>query len=1764
MDVFNSMILRSVCLVVVLWSFGTSAQDTCHCLNPTQCANFREQGCSPCQSPWWGPYCQAQNIAYSQVTQQKSVYVEYDALGNIVSIGNSNLAVDGSKTTTDIRTCARTLRYTTGTYFTLRLPSSPRIAGIRVYFPIIGDSLEGLQILVDGDLCYESTTATLPVDIPCSTTLIGSNITLYLPRERYLSVCEIEVNVCGDGWYGAQCEKRCTCKETDPICNPINGACPSGCPDGYGDVDCKVCADGRYGTNCSAVCGNCLNGVICDKTTGVCPNGCTVGFFTSKCNTQCSDGRFGPQCASVCGSCQNKQPCDKQTGACPAGCAPGYSGIMCSTPCNAGTYGTSCQFACGRCRNGDVCDTVSGMCFKGCDAGWTGVTCNTECGLGTFGQDCVQTCGHCKVNTVCSTVNGFCPEGCSPGFAGAICQTECPSFTYGSSCSNRCGQCKDSTPCDKITGLCPGDCQPGYKRPYCRSACDDGTYGANCESSCGSCRNKAPCDKVTGSCPSGCDPGKTGNLCVEDCAEGTYGSGCSFNCGRCRPGVVCDRVDGSCPSGCQDGYNGTLCLQTCPRGTYGFSCFKRCGQCLDLESCDFATGVCPSTGCRPGWRGALCNEVCTDRTYGSNCNQQCGNCTDDDLCDKENGRCPNGCKPGYKWEQCQTKCDPGRYGQGCSFECGKCKDGAPCNHVDGSCPDGCVIGWTGVNCDKECPNGYYGDACVKSCGRCKDNVPCNKVTGLCSACAPGWITEYCNTNCPNGTFGAECNSPCGACKDAAYCQHVTGDCPDVCEPGWQGLNCLTECENGTYGERCQETCGQCKAGTTCNKVTGDCEGGCGPGFKGTQCRETCDAGTFGDACSLTCGHCDTASCKSVTGACPSCLAGWKGDTCTEECEDGKHGPNCANTCGTCQDGVPCNRTSGVCPTGCMPGFTGQDCTLRCPDGSYGDGCATECGRCQDSVACDYITGVCPEGCQPSWIGDKCDKECDIGYYGDDCNNTCGRCAGEGGCDKVSGACPFKCQKGFTGLLCVEPIDIKTQEGNMSMILAVVFTLVIALAVILCVVVVCCYRRRRERINRNSSDRILDPLDDGDPFSRAANGKVPIAFQNQIYNTAGRGSVLSVQSENTKHRSDLLSQLDPVPDTESSSLGFSTTSNTTGTSALTPSRVQAITTDEDGFDIESVNSEFNWPSEDNTSTAFSVYEINEHIELKMAAGGFENEFSLLPNGLRKSHAIGLLPENQSKNRYPRVLPYDDCRVVLSQSDGTDGSSYINASHIDGYTIMEEYIATQGPTAETVNDFWRMLWERNVCKVVMLGRTKENGKVKCQKYWPDIKDGKTYGNLSVTCIKMVSRAHYTVREFYVYDHQAAEKRVVTQFQFASWLADDFPSTPALVGFIKHVNKLASPTCPVVVHCSSGVGRTGTFIAINAMVEQARAEPEVDVFKFVCRMRLHRPEMVRTRVQYAGVHLALQEMLASKDTLLSSAELMEKYRTQSFRSLSASSRPRVEYQVLESMRPTLSEEDTQFARRQENVEKNRSMNILPGVLHRVLLKGTTRNPNPYINAVYLPSVLHRRGFIVTQQPLFHSVEQFWTLVQEQESVTIVSLTPPDLNPVDLKDYGEYMPLREGEALSVGKFDVLLKSTVNTREEIPEKTLILRTKGEDDFTPSRHVKVFSVPDWSANEDIPSNKLVLLLLLEMLVKRQKDAGLHPIIVHCLDGASRSGLFCAVSNIISRLKMDKEVDIFLIVRELQCIRPAIITSSSQYTFCFEVARNYLKNPEPLA
>uniref|UniRef100_A0A673J6N0 Tyrosine-protein phosphatase non-receptor type 9 n=1 Tax=Sinocyclocheilus rhinocerous TaxID=307959 RepID=A0A673J6N0_9TELE len=250
-------------------------------------------------------------------------------------------------------------------------------------------------------------------------------------------------------------------------------------------------------------------------------------------------------------------------------------------------------------------------------------------------------------------------------------------------------------------------------------------------------------------------------------------------------------------------------------------------------------------------------------------------------------------------------------------------------------------------------------------------------------------------------------------------------------------------------------------------------------------------------------------------------------------------------------------------------------------------------------------------------------------------------------------------------------------------------------------------------------------------------------------------------------------------------------------------------------------------------------------------------------------------NQERNRYGDVLCLDQTRVRLERSD------YINASFMDGYKQKNAYIGTQGPLEKTYGDFWRMVWEQSVLVIVMTTRTDEGGRRKCGQYWPKEEGGQeVYGHIAVVNHRVDKHAHFNQTTLELHNTETFEQRQVTHFQFLSWPDYGVPSSALslidFLGAVKHQQQWAVQAFgsqwrghpldpPMVVHCSAGIGRTGTFCALNICLSQLQDVGTLNVCQTVRRMRAQRAFSIQTPEQYYFCHTAILEH-AQRQGLLS----------------------------------------------------------------------------------------------------------------------------------------------------------------------------------------------------------------------------------------------------------------------------------------------------------
>nr|KAF6470188.1 protein tyrosine phosphatase receptor type N2 [Molossus molossus] len=244
----------------------------------------------------------------------------------------------------------------------------------------------------------------------------------------------------------------------------------------------------------------------------------------------------------------------------------------------------------------------------------------------------------------------------------------------------------------------------------------------------------------------------------------------------------------------------------------------------------------------------------------------------------------------------------------------------------------------------------------------------------------------------------------------------------------------------------------------------------------------------------------------------------------------------------------------------------------------------------------------------------------------------------------------------------------------------------------------------------------------------------------------------------------------------------------------------------------------------------------------------------------SSLVAQREENLPKNRCPAVLTYDHSRILLKAENSHSNSDYINASPImDHDPRNPAYIATQGPLPATVADFWQMVWESGCVVIVMLTPVSESGVRQCCHYWPD-EGSNLYHVYEVNLVsEHIWCEDFLVRSFYLKNLQTSETRTVTQFHFLSWYDQGVPSsTRSLLDFRRKVNKCyKGRSCPIIVHCSDGAGRSGTYILIDMVLNKmAKGAKEIDIAATLEHLRDQRPGMVQTKEQFEFALTAVAE--------------------------------------------------------------------------------------------------------------------------------------------------------------------------------------------------------------------------------------------------------------------------------------------------------------------
>ncbi|XP_068569515.1 receptor-type tyrosine-protein phosphatase delta-like isoform X23 [Cebidichthys violaceus] len=566
----------------------------------------------------------------------------------------------------------------------------------------------------------------------------------------------------------------------------------------------------------------------------------------------------------------------------------------------------------------------------------------------------------------------------------------------------------------------------------------------------------------------------------------------------------------------------------------------------------------------------------------------------------------------------------------------------------------------------------------------------------------------------------------------------------------------------------------------------------------------------------------------------------------------------------------------------------------------------------------------------------------------------------------------------------------------------------------------------------------------------------------------------------------------------------------------------------------------------------IMDLADHLERLKANDNlkFSQEYESIDPGQQFTWEHSNLEVNKPKNRYANVIAYDHSRVLLSAIDGIPGSDYINANYIDGYRKQNAYIATQGSLPETFGEFWRMIWEQRSAIIVMMTKLEERSRVKCDQYWPT-RATETYGLIQVTLLDTVELATYCVRTFALFKNGSSEKREVRQFQFTAWPDHGVPEHPTpFLAFLRRVKACNPPDAgPMAVHCSAGVGRTGCFIVIDAMMERIKHEKTVDIYGHVTLMRAQRNYMVQTEDQYVFIHDALQEAVNCGTTEVPARNLYAYIQ----KLTQIEGGENVTGMELEFKRLANTKAHTSrfiSANLPCNKFKNRLVNIMPYESTRVCLQPIRGvEGSDYINASFIDGYRQQKAYIATQGPLAETTEDFWRMLWEHNSTIVVMLTK--LREMGREKCHQYWPAERSARYQYFVVDPMAE--YNMPQYILREFKVTDARDGQ----SRTVRQFQFTDWP-EQGVPKSGEGFIDFIGQVHKTKEQFGQDgPISVHCSAGVGRTGVFITLSIVLERMRYEGVVDIFQTVKMLRTQRPAMVQTEDQYQFCYRAGLEYL-------
>ncbi|XP_041475123.1 receptor-type tyrosine-protein phosphatase kappa-like isoform X2 [Lytechinus variegatus] len=1609
------------------------------------------------------------------------------------------------------------------------------------------------------------------------------------------------VRGCLDNHWGPECQYTCPTCYNGGVCDDVRGRCI--CPPGFTGDQCQTaCDQGKFGQGCLGSCeaigagrNDCSGAVFCLPDPYGCS--CAAGWMGLNCNQACPSGTYGAGCTETC-HCNSSEPCDPITGACSNGCDDGWTGDQCQVTVlditsvlrqggvhdapggtnfvgifmigdTSITEDPSLRYHIGREVDTGPGETGHGAYFivdgeeQTQDLQETGLPPGTSIGRNTNQLQHSLRAVFDKTNGGDARVGAY---QMSVDYKGWTERNILLNEYRGDSNSEVWPEKLSSTTGVGETVTLAVSTNTSVNASSLRWRINGGSVRTEWNGlSSVTIKDVRKSDEGVYECYVQ-NNRESGNhaiikLIVRRCPSSKYGFNCSQNCPVCYGGGICHDITGECV--CRSGFQGVNCETPCSDNLWGKSCTVKCSS--SNPGCPerlFSPPDPVGMSCIIGYGGNRCQTACSGDRFGAGCELAC-NCKTS--CDRING-CPAGqCLDNYEGTYCQAlrsnlACPDGYFGTLCKYPC-HCEGGVNCERTSGQCLDGvaCAEGWAGSDCQQALPrllrspwvfdvtndsvllvwnawtDGYdYGNGPVDSY---QVEYTWTDDTGITGGSETPMIIEGDSTAEITGLFGFRNYSLYVRVRSEVEGQVIAGVTSGP-------ISARTDCGAPLLEPTILSTIVNGK-----DSVTVEWEVPETPSSSWLQCDST----IFGYNLTYWPKEDPTNSTTIPVDSSGDVVVQTvkKLDSCTEY-RFSVVIVNSINLAG------PANWTSAVTeniqPTPIL-GFDSED-------GSTNQtyiAISWEKPQLMNGVFVRYDIQKNDEDIIK--IEDEEDRSYSFSDLEPDTEYSIRvRAVSNGGpglWDSINVRTTPIPEPGSPET----PITTAKNSSSISIEWPHINNIDLGIYQITSYTV--SYSSSTGGENTADVSNITDPM----VFTIS-----PLESVTEYYikvravNDGGPGGWSGSLIESTEQLPNEINALAigigvgiplliffivstgfifykkrrnaPPPPSKEYDLENVNENEYGGSSNLVPVHTTTPTNPKPKPPIKKRPAPYQ---------PIAVSSLGKEIRAKrMSHEEFEKEFKALVNRSDEG-CIGSNPENKAKNRYKNIITYDEHRVKLNRLPTEPGADYINATFIDGYKKENAFIATQGPNNTTLNDFWQMVYEQRTATIVMLTNLQENNKQKCTQYWPAPGEPKRYGELEVFAREVKEEGSYVLRILDVGKPGRTSHRV-SQYHYTIWPDMDVPESSQPLLDFRDIVKSSNPAGagPIIVHCSAGVGRTGTYISIDCMMEMIEAESKIDVFNFVNNMRKRRAYMVQVQQQYEFIYETLLQWTVCKKVSFSLLDLQATVKAwKTTRDASGKTEMLRQYEVLEFMSPLELIGTNQKGSAPENAPKNRYPHLVPVDKYKPLLmtQGDKAGDNDYINASFFDVEGRKNAHVCTQCPLESTVGDFWRLVWDYEINTIVHLNQMD------STCTQYWP--DSNRVESGSFTIELLSDRKLSQTMVERVLQItssKKKGKHKITQFQYL------GWPNHSLVPSSKMDFFDLL--MEAENNNASEKKFLIVCMDGVGASPTFLAALAAIDKVREDKVVDVFSAVKRLRKSRPGVVDKLERYEFCYDVLAAY--------